>query len=138
MKENRKSRATSCAKLDFFFLVPIYLELNLPFPVCFGVSAIWESFQLTFYSENVKVGTSDQHPGKGCGRAWDGNKWSGLIFSWFEAWFGSPTTFQGRISGPGKGCTAALSPGLCISSSGQVELTYVHVQIPLFVTPAPF
>lgn len=82
--------------------MPIYLELNLPFPVCFGVSAIWESSELTFCSENVKVGTSDQHPGKGCGCAWVGCKWSGLIFSWFEAGFGNTTTFQCRISALGR------------------------------------
>lgn len=91
----------------------IYFVLNLPFPVCFGVSAVWESFQLTLCSENVKVGTIDQHPGKGCGCAWAGSKWSGLIFSWSEAGFGSTTTFQCRVNSPGKGCTAALSPGLC-------------------------
>lgn len=70
--------------------MPIYLELNLPFPVCFGVSAIWESFELTFCSENMKVGASDQHSGKGCGCAWVGSKCSGLIFSWFEARLGTP------------------------------------------------
>lgn len=137
MKENRKSRATPCAKLDFFFLCAHLFGVKPAFP-----SVLWGFSYLgiisAFYSENVKVGTSDQHPGKGCGCAWDRSKWSGLIFSWFEGGFGNPTTFQCRISGPGKGCTAALSPGLCISSSGQVELTYVHLQIPLFVTPARF
>lgn len=55
---------------------------------------------------------SDQHPGKGCECAWARSIWSGFIFSWFQARFGSTTAFQCRISAMGTGCTAASSPSL--------------------------
>lgn len=48
--------------------------------------------------------------------------------------FGNTATFRYRTSAKVKGCTAALSPGLCLSRDDQAELTYLQIQITSVVT----
>lgn len=78
MKENRKSRATSCAKLHFFFSCAHLFGVRPALPsVLWGFSSLG-IIAAEFLQRKGEVGTSDQHPGKGCGCAWVGSKWSGL------------------------------------------------------------